>query len=625
VSECHGCANCGGTAVAEAPLTAASQVAVALVGPPNSGKTTLFNRLTGLRQKVANFPGVTVEQHSGIAELPDGRVVRIIDLPGVYSLSPRSEDEQIAYDVLTGHSRGAPKPQAILLVLDSTNLSRQLMLAAPILSLHLPTLVILNLADELRQRGGSVDAEALSAQLGAPVALVSARNGEGMARVLDFLVGARPKPNLVELPVLQDVPGCRKWAGSVGAKAGYLAPAPSKWTRRLDKLFLHPVLGPLVFLAVVVGVFQIIFSVAAPVPDLMTAWFDDTGNWIATLLPASLFRSLLVDGVWKGMGSVLVFLPQILLLFLFIGILEDSGYLSRAAVIADRTMARIGLQGKSFIPLLSAYGCAVPAIMATRTIENKRDRMATILIAPFMTCSARLPIYLLMIAAFIPKRDLFGGLLGMQTAVMLGLYLLGFLAAVMTAKLLKSTVLKSGRTPFLLEMPAYRWPESRSLGLRLYDRGMVFLKQAGTIILLVTVIVCLLMSFPLVNGHAPAITHSLLGWIGHTIEPAIKPLGFNWKIGIALITSLAARETTPATLGAIYGATGPHLQAALRQDLSLGAAIALLVFFAFALQCTSTVAIVRRETGGWKWPILQFSYMGVLAYIGAFTAYRLIG
>jgi ferrous iron transport protein B len=595
------------------------------VGPPNSGKTTLFNRLTGLRQKVANFPGVTVEQHSGIAELPDGRAVRIIDLPGVYSLSPRSEDEQIAYDVLTGHNPGVPKPQAILLVLDSTNLGRQLMLAAPILALNLPTLVILNLADDLRQRGGKVDAESLSTQLGAPVALVSARSGEGVSRVLDFLAGAMPKPNIVQLPVLQDVPGCRKWAGAMGARAGYLAPAPAKWTRRLDKVFLHPVFGPLVFLAVVVAVFQIIFSVAAPLPDMVEGLFDASGNWIASLLPDSLFRSLLIDGVWKGMGSVLVFLPQILLLFLFIGVLEDSGYLSRAAVIADRTMALVGLQGKSFIPLLSAYGCAVPAIMATRTIENKRDRIATILVAPFMTCSARTPIYLLMIIAFIPNRSFMGGVLGMRMAVMLGLYVLGFVAAVMTARLLKSTVLKSGRTPFLLEMPAYRWPAPRSLGLRVYDRAIVFLKQAGTVILLVTIILCLLKSFPFVNGKPPAIEHSVVGWIGHGMEPLIKPLGFNWKIGIGLITSLAARETIVATLGTIYGAAGADLQAALRHDLTLGGAIALLVFFAFALQCMSTVAIVRRETGGWKWPILQFAYMGVLAYIGAFVAYHLIG
>jgi ferrous iron transport protein B len=625
VSECHGCANCGGTAVAEPPRMAGARTSVALVGPPNSGKTTLFNRLTGLRQKVANFPGVTVEQHSGVAELPDGRTIRIIDLPGLYSLSPRSEDEQIAYDVLTGHSHAVPKPQAILLVLDSTNLGRQLMLAAPVLALDLPTLVILNQADDLLHRGGSVDAAALSAQLGAPVALVSARNGEGISQVLDFLAGAMPKPLRMELPVLQDVPGCRKWAGAMGAKAGYLAPAPAKWTRRLDKIFLHPVLGPLVFAAVVVAVFQIIFSVAAPLPDMVKGLFDSSGRWVASLLPESLFRSLLVDGVWMGLGSVLVFLPQILLLFLFIGVLEDSGYLARAAVIADRTMARVGLQGKSFIPLLSAYGCAVPAIMATRTIENKRDRMATILIAPFMTCSARMPIYLLMIMAFIPKRNLLGGLLGMQTAVMLGLYVLGLLAAVMTAKLLKSTVLKSGRTPFLLEMPAYRWPAARSLGLRVFDRAMVFVKQAGTVILVVTIILCLLKSFPLVNGKPPAIEHSVVGWIGHAMEPLIKPLGFNWKIGIGLITSLAARETIVATLGTIYGAAGSDLQAALRLDLSLGGAIALLVFFAFALQCMSTVAIVRRETGGWKWPILQFTYMGVLAYIGAFVAYHLIG
>ena len=625
MSECQGCANCGGTAVADPPRLAGTRTAVALVGPPNSGKTTLFNRLTGLRQKVANFPGVTVEQHSGIAELPDGRAVRIIDLPGLYSLSPRSEDEQIAYDVLTGQSPAVPKPQAILLVLDSTNLGRQLMLAAPILALDLPTLVILNQADDLLHRGGSVDAAALSAQLGAPVALVSARNGEGISQVFDFLAGAMPKPHRVELPVLQDVPGCRKWAGAMGAKAGYLAPAPAKWTRRLDKIFLHPVFGPLVFAAVVLAVFQIIFSVAAPLPDMVKALFDSSGQWVANLLPASLFRSLLVDGVWMGLGSVMVFLPQILLLFLFIGVLEDSGYLARAAVIADRTMARVGLQGKSFIPLLSAYGCAVPAIMATRTIENKRDRMATILIAPFMTCSARMPIYLLMIMAFIPKRNLLGGLLGMQTAVMLGLYVLGLLAAVMTAKLLKSTVLKSGRTPFLLEMPAYRWPAVRSLGLRVYDRAMVFVKQAGTVILVVTIILCLLKSFPLVNGKPPAIEHSVVGWIGHAMEPLIKPLGFNWKIGIGLITSLAARETIVATLGTIYGAAGSDLQIALRHDLSLGGAIALLVFFAFALQCMSTVAIVRRETGGWKWPILQFTYMGVLAYIGAFVAYHIIG
>ncbi len=630
MSDCHGCDNCSSVTVAEPParLQGSALISVALIGPPNSGKTTLFNRLTGLRQKVANFPGVTVEQHIGFAELPDGRAVKVIDLPGVYSLSPRSEDEQIAHDVLTGNRPGADKPQAILLVLDSTNLNRQLMLAAPILALGLPTLVILNLADDLKTRGGKVDTKALASQLGAPVALVSARRGDGMAQVFDFLAGALPTPQPILLPVLQDVPHCRRWAGDMGSKAGYRAPGPSHWTRRLDEILLHPVAGPLAFLLVVVAVLQVIFTVGAPMHDVVQDLFDNTEGLLVKLIPDSLFRSVLIEGVWRGVGSVLAFLPQILLLFLFIGILEDSGYLARAAVIADRTMARAGLQGKSFIPLLSAYSCAVPAIMATRTIENKRDRMATILIAPFMTCSARMPLYSLIILSFIPKRNILGPFLSYQTAAMLGLYVLGFLAAVMTAKLLKSTILKSTRTAFLMEMPSYRLPSLRSLGLRLMDRGLVFVKQAGSVILVVTVVLAILLNFPFVNGKPPEIGNSIAGMIGHGFEPLIKPLGLNWKVGIGLITSLVARETMPATLGTIYGAdhnsTSVGLQAALQHDLSLGGAVALLVFFAFALQCMSTMAIVRRETGSWKWPIAQFAYMGALAYAGAFVAFHLL-
>ncbi|MBZ5584323.1 MAG: ferrous iron transporter B [Acidobacteriia bacterium] len=600
---------------------------VALIGPPNSGKTTLFNRLTGLRQKVANFPGVTVEQHTGLIELSDGRSLHLIDLPGVYSLSPRSEDEQVAHDVLVGKRAGTPKPEAILLVLDSTNLGRHLMLAAPILALGVPTLIILNMADDLRNRGGKVDLAALSAQLGAPVALVNARQGEGMSQVLDFLAGAMPTPVPKELPVLQDVPKCRQWAGRIGAQAHYLPPIPPKWTRRLDAVFLHPVAGPLVFAAVVVAVFQTIFTAAVPLMDGVKWLFDVSGAWVASILPASALRSLLVDGIWTGVGSVVVFLPQVLLLFLFIGILEDSGYLARAALIADRTMARVGLQGKSFIPLLSAYACAVPAILATRTIENKRDRTATILIAPFMTCSARLPVYTLVIAAFIPNATLFG-FLNARAAALLGLYLLGFLAAVSTARVLKSSVLKSGKTPFLLEMPSYRWPTVQSLGLRLLDRSRIFLRRAGTVILLVTVVLWVMAHLPTQGGHVPPIERSLAGSIGRTIEPLIKPLGFNWKIGIGLITSLAARETIIGTLGSIYGmdpaSHAQDLQVALHHDLTLGGAVALLIFFAFAMQCISTIAVVRRETGGWKWPIFQFTYMGALAYAGAFMAAHLI-
>ena len=626
MSHCGDCQNCGSVATAELPKSLAGAPSVALVGAPNSGKTTLFNRLTGLRQKVANFPGVTVEQHSGVAKLPDGRSLRVIDLPGLYSLDPRSEDEQIAHDVLKGVAGNTP-PNAILLVLDSTNLGRNLVLAAPVLSLGIPVLVVLNFADDLEERAGSIDAAALSGQLGAPVALISARRGDGMDQVTAFLAGAMPKPSPVLLPVLQSVPQCRQWAGKVGENAGYRPPAASRSTRRLDAIFLHPVWGPVVFVVVVVAVFQIIFSLAAPLPDLVKAGFDWSGAWISGHMSESLLRTLLVVGVWKGVGSVVQFLPQILLLFLFIGILEDSGYLARAAVIADRTMARVGLQGKSFIPLLSAYGCAVPAIMSARTIENKRDRLVTIFIAPLMTCSARMQVYGLLILAFIPARNLLGPLLGMRTAVMLGLYLLGFVAAVATAWLLKSTVMRSTPTPFLMEMPSYRMPSYRSLGLRLYDRAMVFLKQAGTVILLVTVVVCLLLNLPYSNGKPPKIENSFVGMAGHAIEPVIQPLGFNWKVGIGLVTSLVARETMVSTMGTIYGSgeesTSPDLHAALRNDLSLGGAVALLVFFAFALQCTSTIAIVRRETGGWKWPIAQFIYMGVLAYGGAFVAFHL--
>jgi ferrous iron transport protein B len=362
--------------------------------------------------------------------------------------------------------------------------------------------------------------------------------------------------------------------------------------------------------------------------DGLQSLIQTSGQGIEHILPPSIFRSLLVDGVWSGVGAVIVFLPQILLLFLFIGILEDSGYLARAALIADRTMSKFGLQGKSFIPLISAYACAVPAIMATRTIENKRDRLATILIAPFMTCSARLPVYTLIIAAFIADRPLLGHFFGMQAGALLGLYVLGFVAAIGTARLLKSSILKSERVPFVLEMPPYRWPTLRSLSLRLIDRSKVFLRRAGTVILLVIVVLWVLENLPVKNGQPPAIADSFAGMIGHAVEPVIKPLGFNWKIGIGLISSLAAREVIVGTLGTIYNKEGTSesvgLQQALRSDLTPGGAIALLVFFAFAMQCMSTIAVVRRETGGWKWPAIQFAYMTFLAYVCALITNQIV-
>jgi ferrous iron transport protein B len=629
---CHDCGTC---AVAAPPPTSKKTRphVVAIIGPPNSGKSTLFNRLTGLRQKVANFPGVTVEQRIGRAKMKTDREVILVDLPGVYSLHPRSEDEQVTHDVLKGVMKDVPKADSVLLILDSTNLGRHLVLAAPILSLKLPTLVILNMADDLSNRGGKVDTAELASQLGAPVALISAAKGDGVEKVFQFMAGtaagtasvAAPK---MELPILQDVPRCRQWAHQVGMGAAYEAPTPPLWTRRLDAIFLHPIAGPLIFIAVVAGVFQTIFRTAQPLTDGLQALLQSSGVWMGNALPAGILRSFLVNGVWHGVGSVLVFLPQILLLFLFIGILEDSGYLARAALIADRTMAKFGLQGKSFIPLLSAYGCAVPAIMATRTIENKRDRLATILIAPFMTCSARLPVYFLIIAAFIKERPFIGPFLGTQAAALLGLYVLGFLAAIVTARLLKSSILKSDRAPFMLEMPTYRLPTLRSLGLRLYDRSKVFLRRAGTVILAVAMVLWVLLYLPLKNGQPAEINDSFAGAIGHTIEPVIKPLGFNWKIGIGLLSSLAAREVMVGTLGEIYGMEGTSdsvgLQKALQSDLTPGGAFALLVFFAFAMQCMSTIAVVRRETGGWRWPAIQFAYMTFVAYTCALITNQLV-
>jgi len=601
---------------------------VAIVGPPNSGKSTLFNLLTGLRQKVANYPGVTVEQRTGRVRLSSQEEIELVDLPGVYSLDPRSEDERVTRDVLMGRVPGVHKPDAVILILDSTNLNRHLTLAAPILSLGLPTLVVLNMADSLRERGGKVDTAALATQLGTPVTLISAARGEGVEPVLEFLTGQFAVPSPKELPIIQDLPKCRQWATRMGAEAAYRAPAPPIWTRRLDGVFLHPVIGPLVFVTIVVAIFQTIFTGAQPLMDGVEFLVARSGEWVQSVLPASPLRDLLIQGVWGGVGSVIVFLPQILLLFLFIGILEDSGYLARAALIADRTMAKAGLQGKSFIPLLSAYACAVPAIMATRTIENKRDRFATILIAPFMTCSARLPVYTLFIAAFLPDRPLLGPLVGTRAAAMIGLYVLGFLAALITARLLKSSILKSEGTPFVLEMPPYRRPTLRTLGLRLWDRAKIFLQRAGTVILVAAVILWVLAHVPLIDGKAPPIEESVAGTIGRTIEPLIRPLGFNWKIGVGLVTSLAAREVIVGTLGTIYGIQGDEnsasLQEALRRDLSPAGAVALLVFFAFAMQCMATLAAVRRETGSWKWPILQFTYMGTLAYVSAFIAYHVV-
>jgi ferrous iron transport protein B len=608
---------------------------VVLIGPPNSGKSTLFNRLTGLRQKVANYPGVTVEQRMGLMAGVGRDDLTLIDLPGIYSLTPYSEDARVAIDVLRGKMPGTPKPDAVLLVLDSLHLTRQLMLAAPVLAVGLPTLVLLNMSDIMESRGGLIDSLKLARELGAPVAQISAVHGTGLDAVPLFLhqQTEREAAKPLALPVLGNAASAHTWAAQVSRRTGYRAPLSVEGTRKIDNILLHRIWGPLLFLLVVIGVFEVVFSIGQPLSDGFGDILARMGDLARPLLPAGWLQSLLLDGAWKGVCSVLVFLPQILLLFLFIGILEDTGYLARAALIADRVMRTIGLNGKAFIPLLSAYACAIPAIMATRTIENRRDRLATILVTPFMTCSARLPVYLLLIAAFIPHIVFLHGFIGLQTIVMLSLYVAGFVGAMTTAWLLKSSILKSSETPFILELPQYRMPTLRSLGLRLVDRASVFLRQAGTIILSVTLALWVLAHLPIVHVaggaySAPELADSIIGRLGHFIEPAIAPLGFNWKIGIGLLSSVLAREVMVSTMGTLYGADpatqAMHLQTALHHDMTLGGALALMIFFAFAMQCTSTMAVVRRETNSWKWPAVQFLYMLALAWGAAFVVNHVV-
>lgn len=615
---------------------------IALIGPPNSGKTTLFNRLTGLRQKVANYPGVTVEKYVGQVQCDSERNVELVDLPGVHGFSARTLDERVTRDVLEGQVEDLPAPDAVVLIVDCTRLESQLMLVEPVLKLEIPTLLVLNMWDELEERGGSLNELELADLLGIEVVKSNARVGLGVERVKEFLSQVEVRESGLPLPeqVLSNVPrgvplpmidaftARRRHLDKVVDRASFVSPGPAQSTNALDSVFLHRIWGPLVFLAVVVIVFQSIFTWAVPLMDGVDLLITASGEWLASRLSDGWFRSLVIDGVWAGVGSVVIFLPQILILFLFLGILEDSGYMARAAVIADRVMYKVGLQGRAFLPLLSGYACAIPAILAARTVEDERDRLATIFITPFMTCSARLPVYALLIAAFIPEGRLLGPFLGYRAAVLLGLYGLGIAAAVVTAFLLKRTLLRAQPGSFVMDLPSYRLPSARSIGLRLLDRSKIFLRRAGSIIFAVAIVLWVLTQFPRTDAGPPLIEDSALGRIGQTIEPAIEPLGFDWRIGVGLVTSLAAREVIVGTLGTIYGvedATDDSitLQETLRRDLTLPAAIGLLVFFAFALQCMSTVAVMRRETGGWKWPILQFSYMLFLAYSGAFITVRI--
>ncbi len=592
---------------------------IGLVGPPNVGKTTLFNRLTGMRQKVSNYSGVTVEHRSGRTK--SGQIV--VDLPGVWSLTPESEDQKIAVQVLRGQQPGVATLDALLLVVDGTQLHRYTTLIAEVLECGLPTLLLINMADELAARNGYIDPLAMARELSTPTALISAARGTGMGAVDNFLGGRHAAAQI--LPVLQAggnaALACRVDCGDLTRAGAYRRPTHSRFTRAFDHWALHPIIGPVLCILFIAAAFQVMFRAAYPVGTALSNWLSAVGTSLSAHLPDTVVRAILVDGIWNGVASILGFLPTILCMFVVITILEDSGYMARAAVIADRTMGRVGLNGRSFLPLLSAYACAVPAIMATRAIPSRRDRLATILIAPFMTCSARLPVYALLIAAFIPARKLLGNALGLQAVTMMLLYAVGLLAALFTAKLLNSKVLEGRAALFAIELPNYRLPRLRTVLLAVVDRSKVFLKQVGTVILVLNLFIWFLSHMPFHDGHAGEVGTSYLAHVGGWIEPALHPLGLNKTVGISLLTAFVARESVVSTLATLYGSV--NTGAMLRAEIGLAGALALLVFFALAMQCTATLAVVRRETNSWKWPLLQFGYMTALAYTASFLTYRI--
>jgi ferrous iron transport protein B len=603
---------------------------LALAGNPNSGKTTLFNQLTGLRQKVANYAGVTVERKSGLYASGQ-RDIELIDLPGTYALSPRTEEERVASEVILGINKDVPRAQGLLCVVDSTCLEKSLYLALQIIETGIPTAVLLNFSDELALRGARIDVQMLSRLLEVPVVALSASRNEGLTEVRSLIDGWdwKPLPNahgqLPIVPTAAEITTRRLRAKQIARSVLRNPVGPHPWSDKIDNVVMHQAFGPLIFGAVVLAVFQAIFKGAQPLMNLIDDLFSQMGRFVHDVFPAGAFASFLADGVIAGVGSVIVFLPQILIVFFFIAILEHSGYLARAALVMDRFMSRVGLQGKSFLPLISSYACAVPGIMATRTIENRRDRLATILVAPFMTCSARLPVYAFLIAAFVPDRPLLGHVLGLRAATLLLLYALGFGAAMVTAWLLKSSILRSDRTPFFLEIPPYRLPLVKTIFLFMWDRAKVFLQRAGTIILSASIILWFLASFPRTNGEV-VVENSFAGRIGKWMEPAIEPLGFNWKIGVGLLSAQAAREVMVSSLATIYNVESEtnttDLQKAVRSDLTPLGAISLMIFFVFAMQCTSTLAVTRRETGSWKIPAAMFLYMNLWAYAAAFAVFQ---
>ena len=615
----------------EAPL-----MHLALVGTPNSGKTSLFNALTGSRQKVANYPGVTVERKEGSFVTPLGRQVSVVDLPGTYSLRGRSPDEEITRDFVLGRAAGESAPDLVLCVADSTNLRLTIRLLLELKNTGRPLMLVLNMFDIATRRGVTVDVAQLSESLGVPVVTsIAVRKGgtADLLRLTDEIAARTPAPlaqNLWEPLTVAQLRATQREADRIIAAAVSLPARPDTWTARIDAVVLHPVAGLAILALVLFVMFQAVFAWAQPLMELLSAAFDALGRLVHDTLPAGLLQSFIENGVISGVGSVIVFLPQIVIIFLFILLLEDFGYMARAAFLMDRIMGGAGLHGRAFIPLLSSFACAIPGIMSTRVIDNRRDRLTTILIAPLMTCSARIPVYTLIISAFIPDRQVWG-FANLRGLVMFGLYAAGIMSALGVSFLIKFLMWRDyAPAPFMLELPDYKMPRARGIAIGIYTRAKIFLQRAGTTIFSMMVLIWFLASFPTppAGAEGPAINYSLAAMIGKALEPLLAPLGFNWQIAVALIPGMAAREVAVAALGTVYAIEGgkeaaEQIGQVLATKWSLATALSLLAWYIFAPQCASTLAVIRRETGSWKWMAITFGYMLALAYAASLVTYNI--
>ncbi|HVW70175.1 MAG TPA: ferrous iron transporter B [Steroidobacteraceae bacterium] len=614
-------------------LSAVSGPSLSLVGVPNCGKTALFNRLTGSRQKVANYPGVTVERKEGRFAGPStGRVYRLIDLPGAYSLEPTSLDEAVARDVILGRHASEPPPDLLVCVVDATNLRLNLRLVLELKRIGRPMIVALNMSDVAKQRGFRLDRAALERALGVPVVETVAVKPGGERALVEAIDQYRftEHQTHVETPppaTAADIEATQREVRRILDEIGYRVPPRVALLSKLDSVVLNPIAGPILLAIVLFLMFQAVFSWARVPMDFIQDQINALGKVIGATMPAGPLRNLVLNGVIAGAGSVLVFVPQILILFFFILSLEDSGYLPRAAYMLDRLMGKVGLSGRAFIPLLSSFACAIPGVLATRTIPSSRDRLATIMIAPLMTCSARLPVYALLIGAFIPQRSV--GIFNLRGLVLFTLYMAGVLSAMGVAFALKRTVMRGEERPLLLELPEYRFPNVRNLALGLWERLRIFLGRVGTIILALMVVLWFLASFPAPPGGAtgPAIQYSIAGMLGRGLQFIFAPIGFNWQISIALVPGLAAREVAVSALGTVYamsdtGDVAGALAPVIARSWSLATALSLLAWYVFAPQCLSTLAVVKRETNSWRYPLIMAGYLFVLAYAASFITYH---